>query len=80
MPITVDIDVMRAKRKMPVGEFAERVCITPANLAVLKNGRANVVRFTGMIAAVARSKWRVRSPAGGFQGFNSRRSKCSSGR
>jgi hypothetical protein len=34
MPITVDIAVMLAKRKMSVGELAERVGITPANLAV----------------------------------------------
>jgi putative transcriptional regulator len=46
MPIAVDIDVMRAKRKMSVGELADRVGITPANLAVLKNGRAKAVRFT----------------------------------
>jgi putative transcriptional regulator len=46
MPITVDIDVMLAKRKMSVGELADRVGITPANLAVLKNGRARAVRFT----------------------------------
>lgn len=46
MPIIVDIDVMLARRKMPVGELAERVGITPANLAVLKNGRAKAVRFT----------------------------------
>jgi putative transcriptional regulator len=45
MPITVDIDVMLAKRKMSVGELADRVGITPANLAVLKNGRAKAVRF-----------------------------------
>ncbi|MCQ1951921.1 helix-turn-helix transcriptional regulator [Arthrobacter sp. zg-Y238] len=46
MPIVVDIDVMLAKRKMPVGVLAERIGITPANLAVLKNGRAKAVRFT----------------------------------
>ena len=46
MPIAVDIDVMLAKRKMSVGELADRVGITPANLAVLKNGRAKAVRFT----------------------------------
>ncbi|MGP3969454.1 helix-turn-helix domain-containing protein [Streptomyces sp. 6N223] len=46
MPIVVDIDVMLAKRKMSVGELAYRVGITPANLAVLKNGRAKAVRFT----------------------------------
>ena len=46
MPIVVDIDVMLARRKMSVGALAERVGITPANLAVLKNGRAKAVRFT----------------------------------
>ena len=46
MPIIVNIDVELAKRRMAVGEFAERVGITPANVAVLKNGRAKAVRFT----------------------------------
>ncbi|MEO3940887.1 helix-turn-helix transcriptional regulator [Paenarthrobacter nicotinovorans] len=50
MAIIVDIDVMLAKRKMPVGVLAERVGITPANLAVLKNGRAKAVRFTTLEA------------------------------
>lgn len=50
MPIVVDIDVMLAKRKLSVGELAERVGITPANLAVLKNGRAKAVRFTTLDA------------------------------
>ena len=45
MPIAVDIDVMLARRKMSVGELADRVGITPANLAVLTNGRAKAVRF-----------------------------------
>lgn len=46
MAIIIRIDVELAKRKMPVGEFAERVGITPANIAVLKNGRAKAVRFS----------------------------------
>lgn len=50
MPIVVDIDVMLARRRMAVGELAERVGITPANLAVLKNGRARAVRFTTLDA------------------------------
>jgi len=50
MPIVVDIDVMLARRKMSVGELADRVGITPANLAVLKNGRAKAVRFTTLEA------------------------------
>ncbi|MEV6607965.1 helix-turn-helix transcriptional regulator [Kutzneria sp. NPDC051319] len=50
MPIAVDIDVMLAKRKMSVGELADRIGITPANLAVLKNGRAKAVRFATLAA------------------------------
>ncbi|HYJ70156.1 MAG TPA: helix-turn-helix transcriptional regulator [Nocardioidaceae bacterium] len=50
MPIIVDIDVMLAKRKLSVGELADRVGITPANLAVLKNGRAKAVRFSTLAA------------------------------
>jgi putative transcriptional regulator len=50
MPIVVRIDVELAKRKMGVGEFAERVGLTPANVAVLKNGRAKAVRFSTLEA------------------------------
>jgi len=50
MPIVVDIDVMLARRKMSVGELADRVGITPANLAVLKDGRARAVRFATLAA------------------------------
>ena len=50
MPIVVDIDVMLARRKMSVGDLADRIGITPANLAVLKNGRAKAVRFTTLEA------------------------------
>ena len=50
MPIVVDIDVMLAKRKMSVGALADQVGITPANLAVLKNGRAKAVRFSTLAA------------------------------
>jgi len=50
MGIRVDIDVMLAKRKMAVGELSEKIGITPANLAVLKNGRAKAVRFSTLEA------------------------------
>lgn len=50
MPIVVDVDVLLARRKMAVGVLAEQVGITPANLAVLKNGRAKAVRFTTLAA------------------------------
>lgn len=50
MAIVVDIDVMLARRKMSVGDFADAVGITAANVAVLKNGRAKAVRFTTLDA------------------------------
>ena len=50
MPIVVRIDVELAKRKLSVGAFAERVGLTPANVAVLKNGRAKAVRFSTLEA------------------------------
>lgn len=50
MAIIVDIDVMLARRKMSVGTLADLVGITPANLAVLKNGRAKAVRLTTLDA------------------------------
>lgn len=53
MAIIVDIDVMLARRKMAVGTLADRVGITPANLAVLKNGRAKAVRFSTLDALCA---------------------------
>lgn len=45
MAITVRIDVLLAERGMSVGDFAAAIGITPANVAVLKNGRAKAVRF-----------------------------------
>ena len=50
MPIIVRIDVQLARRKLGVGEFAEQVGLTPANVAVLKNGRAKAIRFTTLDA------------------------------
>lgn len=50
MAIIVDIDVQLARRNMSVGEFAEAVGISAANIAVLKNGRAKAVRFTTLDA------------------------------
>ncbi len=41
---------MMAKRKMSLGELAARIDITPANLSILKNGRAKAVRFSTLEA------------------------------
>ncbi|MGW7023528.1 helix-turn-helix domain-containing protein [Streptomyces decoyicus] len=50
MAIIVDLDLQLAKHQLSVGEFAAAVGITPANIAVLKNGRAKAVRFTTLDA------------------------------
>ncbi len=44
--IIVNIDVMLAKRKMSSGELAEKIGITPANLSILKTGKAKAIRFS----------------------------------
>lgn len=50
MPIRVRLDVLLAERGWKVGEFADAVGITPANIAVLKNGRAKAVRLSTLDA------------------------------
>ena len=45
MPIVIKIDVMLAKRKIKSKDLAEEIGITPANLSILKNGKAKGVRF-----------------------------------
>lgn len=50
MGILVNLDVMLARRKMSSGELAERVGITPANLSILKTGKAKAVRFSTLAA------------------------------
>lgn len=50
MAIRVNLDVMLAKRHMGVGDLAEAIGITPANVSVLKNGRAKAIRFTTLDA------------------------------
>ncbi|MFJ6416416.1 helix-turn-helix domain-containing protein [Paeniglutamicibacter sp. NPDC091659] len=50
MAIIVDIDIELSKRKMSVNDFADAVGISPANIAVLKNGRAKAVRFSTLDA------------------------------
>lgn len=50
MAIIVNLDVMLARRKMRVGELAERMGITLANLSILKTGKARAVRFSTLDA------------------------------
>lgn len=48
--ITVNLDVMMAKRKISLGELAERVGITQANISILKNNKAKAIRFSTLDA------------------------------
>lgn len=50
MSIIVNVDVMMAKRKMSSQELAEKIGITPANLSVLKTGKAKAIRFSTLEA------------------------------
>ena len=50
MGIVVTLDVMMAKRKMSLGELAQKVDITMANLSILKNNKARAVRFSTLEA------------------------------
>ncbi|MBQ8825824.1 MAG: helix-turn-helix transcriptional regulator [Oscillospiraceae bacterium] len=46
MSIIVNLDVMMAKRKISSTELAEKLEITPANLSILKTGKAKAIRFS----------------------------------
>ena len=50
MAIIVNLDVMMARRKMSLGELAQKVDITMANLSILKNNKARAVRFSTLEA------------------------------
>ena len=50
MAIVVNLDVMMAKRKISLNELSEKVDITPANLSILKTGKAKAIRFSTLEA------------------------------
>ena len=45
MAIQINIDVMLAKRKMPLTELADRIGITLTNLSLLKTAKVKGVKF-----------------------------------
>ena len=53
MKIVVNLDVMMARRKMSLGELAQKVDITMANLSILKNNKARAFRFSTLEAICA---------------------------
>ena len=46
MPIIINLDVVMAKRKISSNELAQKIDITPANLSILKSGKAYAIRFS----------------------------------
>jgi len=46
MAIIVNLDVVMAQRKISSNELSERIGITPANLSILKTGKARAIRFS----------------------------------
>ena len=50
MAVVVKLGSMMAKRKISLGELAERVHITPANLSILKTGKGKAIRFSTLEA------------------------------
>ncbi len=50
MAIIVNLDVMMARRKITLGELANRIGITQANLSILKTGKAKAIRFSTLNA------------------------------
>ena len=50
MAIVINIDVMLARRKMPSGELAEKIGISPANMSILKTGKAKALRLSTLDA------------------------------
>lgn len=50
MAIIINVDVMLAKRKMQSQELAEKIGITPANLSILKTGKAKALKLSTLEA------------------------------
>jgi len=46
MSIIVNLDVMMAKRKVGLTELAQKIDLTPANVSILKTGKAKAIRFS----------------------------------
>ena len=68
--IIVNLDVMMAKRKISLGELSERVGITPANLSILKTGKArqkpsafqHLIKYVRFLTASLRIFWNTNTP------------------
>ena len=50
MAIIVNLDMMLAKRKLTSLELSQRIDLTPANLSILKTGKAKAIRMSTLEA------------------------------
>jgi putative transcriptional regulator len=50
VPIRIDIDMLLVKRKISSKELADAIQITPANLSILKTGKARAIRLHTLAA------------------------------
>ena len=50
MPVTVNLDVMLARRKVRSNELARAIGITESNLSLLKSGKVKGMRFSTLAA------------------------------
>ncbi|MFP4844767.1 helix-turn-helix domain-containing protein [Winogradskyella sp. PE311] len=50
MSIVVNLDIMLKKRGVKSKELAEIIGITPANMSILKSGKAKAMRFSTLEA------------------------------
>lgn len=48
--IIVHLDIELAKKKMRLGDLADRIGITPANLSIIKTGKSKAIRFSTLEA------------------------------
>lgn len=50
MPIIINLDRILEARNMKSAELADKIGITPANLSILKTGKARAIRFSTLAA------------------------------
>lgn len=50
MAIEINLDIVLAKNKMKSKDLADLIGITPANLSILKSGKAKAIRFSTLEA------------------------------
>ncbi|HEX8447212.1 MAG TPA: helix-turn-helix transcriptional regulator [Sphingomonas sp.] len=50
MPVRVTLDQLLIARRLSLADLAKQVDLTPANLSILKTGKARAIRFSTLEA------------------------------